>query len=77
MKTVKGIEEFNQYFHQPTLHPYASVADLSRADLTLFEPLDFGMYCVVLMDEDFMLTEITTAGCARFPTDCVKRTDYP
>lgn len=53
MKTVKGIEEFNQYFHQPTLHPYASVADLSRADLTLFEPLDFGMYCVVLMDEDF------------------------
>lgn len=53
MKIVNDINEYNRYFHQPTLHPYVAVGDLSRADLTLFEPLDFGMYCVVLMDEDF------------------------
>ncbi len=50
---VTGVDEFNRYFHQPTLHPLVSVADLSKADLTLFEPTDFGMYCTVLMDVDF------------------------
>lgn len=50
---VEGIDQFNAYFNQPTLHPLVSVADLSRADLSLFEPTDFGMYCVVLMDADF------------------------
>lgn len=50
---VASVEQFNQYFHQPTLHPLVSVADLSKADLSLFLPTDFGMYCVVLMDSDF------------------------
>lgn len=50
---VSGIDEFNQYFNQPTLHPLVSVADLGKADLSLFEPTDFGMYCAVLMDIDF------------------------
>ncbi len=52
-KTISRIEEFNAYFHQPTLHPLISVGNLSQADLSLFEPLDFSMYCVVLMDADF------------------------
>lgn len=53
MKQVQGIDEFNVYFRQPSTHPLVSVADLSRADLSLFEPTDFGMYCVVLMDACF------------------------
>lgn len=50
---VQNIDQFNHYFHQPTYHPLVSVADLSHADLSLFDPTDFGMYCVVLMDADF------------------------
>ncbi len=52
-KTVKDINEFNSFFHQGTLHPLMSVGNLAQADLTLFEPLDFGMYCIVLMDASF------------------------
>ena len=50
---IENVDQYNSYFHQPTLHPLVSVADLSRADLSLFAPTDFGMYCVVLMDVDF------------------------
>lgn len=50
---VQNIDQFNAYFHQKTLHPHISVADLSKADLSFFEPTDFNMYCVVLMDADF------------------------
>lgn len=48
-----GIDELNAVFHQETAHPLVMVGDLARADLTLFDPVDFGMYCVVLMDDDF------------------------
>ncbi len=47
------IDEFNAYFHQGTEHQHIAVGDLSRADLTLFDPVDFNMYCIVLMDTDF------------------------
>lgn len=50
---VKNIEQFNHYFHQPSYHPQVSVARLQDADLSLFDPTDFGMYCVVLMEVDF------------------------
>lgn len=50
---VENIDQFNKYFNQPTYHPLVSVANLAEADLSLFEPTDFGMYCVVLMDTDF------------------------
>lgn len=53
MIKVKDMDEYNKYFHQDTVHPLAAVGELARADLRLFEPTDFGMYCVVLMDEDF------------------------
>lgn len=53
MKKVTGIDEFNQFFHQSTSHPMVSVGELSKADLTLFEPMDFDMYCIVLMEIDF------------------------
>lgn len=50
---IENIEQFNHYFHQPTFHPQVSVARLQDADLSLFEPTDFCMYCVVLMEVDF------------------------
>ncbi len=50
---VKDIDEYNRYFHQKTYHPMVSIGDLSRADLSLFVPTDFDMYCVVLMEVDF------------------------
>ena len=53
MIQVKNIDQFNSYFSQPRSHPLIGVGDLSRADQSLFEPTDFGMYCVVLMDSDF------------------------
>lgn len=50
---VRNIDQFNHYFHQPSYHPYVSVGRLQDADLSLFRPTDFGMYCVVLMEVDF------------------------
>lgn len=52
-KEVKNIDQFNHYFHQPSYHPLVSVGRLQDADISLFEPTDFGMYCVVLMEVDF------------------------
>lgn len=53
MVTIASMDEFNAHFRQPTVHPLVSVGDLSRAEVSLFEPTDFGMFCVVLMDEVF------------------------
>lgn len=50
---ITNIDQFNAYFYQPSVHPLVSVGDLSRANLDLYSPTDFGMYCVVLMDVDF------------------------
>ena len=50
---IENIDQFNHYFHQPTYHPQVSVGRLQDADLSLFAPIDFGMYCVVLMEVDF------------------------
>ncbi|MGN0201815.1 MAG: helix-turn-helix domain-containing protein [Candidatus Cryptobacteroides sp.] len=53
METKSLTDRLNSFFHQSTLHPLVMIGDLSRADLSLFDPIDFGMYCVVLMEEDF------------------------
>lgn len=50
---VSGIDALNAFFRQESTHPLVTVGDLSRADLSLFEPMDFGLYCVVLMDSEF------------------------
>lgn len=47
------IQQFNQFFHQPTLHPMVSAGELSRVDTTIFEERDFGMYGVILMNTVF------------------------
>ncbi|MBR2618040.1 MAG: AraC family transcriptional regulator [Paludibacteraceae bacterium] len=53
IRKIENIDQFNRLFNQPTHHPLVSVANLADAHLSLFEPTDFGMYCVVLMDADF------------------------
>lgn len=50
---VESIDQFNAYFHQETFNSLVSVANLAEADLSLFAPTDFCMYCVVLMDAGF------------------------
>lgn len=52
-KNTRNLDEFNAFFNQPTLHPMVGIGDLSEADLSLFEPMDFESYCVVLMDVNF------------------------
>ena len=52
-RQTQGIEEFNTYFRQPTTNQLVAVGDLSRTHLSLFDPTDFGMYCIVLMDAHF------------------------
>ena len=52
-RKIENIDQFNRFFGQPTYHPQVSVCNLADADPSLFEPTDFGMYCVVLMDADF------------------------
>lgn len=62
---IETIEQFNHYFHQPTCHPQVSVGRLQDADVSLFEPTDFGMYCVVLMEVDFGELELR-GTCMRY-----------
>lgn len=50
---IENIDQYNRYFGRPTYHPLVSVARLQDADLSLFDPTDFGAYCVVLMEADF------------------------
>ncbi len=62
---IENIDQFNRYFHQATCHPQVSVGNLYDADLSLFEPTDFGMYCVVMMDAAF--GELVLRGtCVRY-----------
>lgn len=53
VRKIENIDQFNRYFGQPTLHPHVSVADLGRADASIFSPTDLGMYCVVMLDTAF------------------------
>ena len=60
MKIIQNLDEYNAYFHQETLHPSVAVGELSRADLTLFEPIDFNMYCLanlikIMINEEYFL----------------------
>lgn len=62
---VENIDQFNRYFGQPSHHAQVSVGRLQDADLSLFNPTDFGMYCVVLMEADF--GELVLRGtCMRY-----------
>lgn len=62
IRKIENIDQFNRFFGQPTLHPHVSVVDLGRADLSLFSPTDFGMYCVALLDTDFGEIRLRNSG---------------
>ncbi len=62
IRKIENIDQFNRFFGQPTLHPLVSVADLGRADLSLFAPTDFGMYCVVLLDAEVGEIRLRNSG---------------
>ncbi len=51
--TIPNLDTFNAFFNQPTLHPLVGIGDLSKADPSFFRQIDFGMYCVVLVDSSF------------------------
>lgn len=53
IREIENIDQFNRFFGADTYHPQVSVCNLADADLSLFEPTNFGMYCVVLMDANF------------------------
>ena len=50
---VPNLDAFNAYFGQPTCHAQVGIGDLSRADASFFRQVNFGMYCVVLLDSSF------------------------
>lgn len=50
---IDSIDLFNEFFNQKSLHPMVAVGDLAFAKLDLFKPINFGMYCVVFLDDDF------------------------
>lgn len=62
IRKIENIDQFNRFFGQPTLHPHVSVADLGRADSSLFSPTDFGMYCVALLDTEFGEIRLRNSG---------------
>gem|GEM_PF-6622349 len=43
MLRITDIEQVNAYFYQPTVHHLVAVGDLSRADMALFDPIEFDM----------------------------------
>lgn len=64
-KVIQNIDQFNAFFHQQTYHPLVGIGNLEDADAALFDPIDFGAYCVIMMDVDF--GELLKAGtCLRY-----------
>ncbi|MBS7289775.1 MAG: helix-turn-helix transcriptional regulator [Bacteroidales bacterium] len=49
-KTLQNIEQLNELFHQASYHSLVSIVDLADASPEIFEPTDFGCYCVILMN---------------------------
>ena len=50
---ITDIEQFNECFHQPTFNAMVSVGNLAFADLSLFSEKDYGLFCIVLADNEF------------------------
>jgi len=50
---VQNMDQFNAYFRQGTYHPLVGIGDLSNASLSIYNPTDFGCYCVILMESAF------------------------
>lgn len=53
MYTLSEIDDFNSFFSAPTLHPQVSVADLSCADISLYNARIYNMYALILLEDNF------------------------
>lgn len=53
MYTLNDIDDFNRFFSSQTLHPQVAVAELFRADLSLFDAKVYDMYALILVEEFF------------------------
>lgn len=53
MYTLNDIDDFNRFFSSQTLHPQVAVAELFRADLSLFDVKVYDMYALILVEEFF------------------------
>lgn len=53
MYTLSTIDDFNRFFSSPTLHPQVSVAELFRADFSLYDAKIYDMYALILVEEEF------------------------
>ena len=62
MYQLCNIDDFNRFFSAQTLHPQVAVAELFRADLTLFDTKVYDMYALIMIEEDF--GELTRDGKA-------------
>ncbi len=50
MNTLSHIDDFNRFFASLTLHPQVSVVELHRADLTMYKPMIYDMYGLILTE---------------------------
>lgn len=53
MRILNCITDFNHYFSAQTLHPQVAVAELFRADLSLFDTKVYDMYALIMIDGVF------------------------
>lgn len=53
MHILNCITDFNRFFSVQTMHPQVAVAELFRADFSLFDPKVYDMYALILIDEEF------------------------
>lgn len=53
MRILNCITDFNHYFSAQTLHPQVAVAELFRADFSLFDRKVYDMYALIMIDGVF------------------------
>lgn len=53
MHILNCITDFNHYFSAQTLHPQVAVAELFRADFSLFDTKVYDMYALIMIDGVF------------------------
>lgn len=53
MRILNCITDFNHYFSAQTLHPQVAVAELFRADFSLFDTKVYDLYALIMIDGVF------------------------
>lgn len=53
MYKLSSVEDLNRFFSTDTRHPQVAVAELFRADFSLFDAKVYDMYALILVEEEF------------------------